>query len=62
MKIKIVRTHPDGTTDTSVWERSLGKKNCNGVRVADWNDMIGKNRLEIFYGDRKLTETSIEVK
>jgi hypothetical protein len=62
MKIKVIRTHPDGSTDTSLWDRALGKKTLNGVRVLDWKDVIGKNRFEVFYGDRKLTETSIEVR
>jgi len=32
------------------------------VRGLDWKDAIGRNRFEIFYDGRKLTETSIEVK
>jgi hypothetical protein len=32
------------------------------VRVFDWKDVIGKNRFEVVYGDRKPTETSIEVR
>ena len=57
------RPNASGWSDRHVSLGALAReKNCNGVRVTDWNDMIGENRLEIFYGHRKLTETSIEVK
>jgi hypothetical protein len=62
VKIKVIRTHPDGTTDTSFWDRTLGKKTWNGVRVIDWKDVIGTNKFELWYGNRKLTEANFEVK
>ncbi len=62
VKIKVIRMHPDGTSDTSFWDRTLGKKTWNGVRVMDWKDVIGTNRFEVWYGDRKLTEANFEVK
>ncbi len=52
----------DDGRDTSFWDRTLGKKTWNGVRVMDWKDVIGTNRFEVWYGDRKLTEANFEVK
>ena len=32
------------------------------MRVKDWKEQIGKTTFQIWYGNRKLTETSFEVK
>ena len=62
VQVKIVRTDPDGTDHSDVWDRSLGRKAWNGMRVKDWKEQIGKTTFQIWYGNRKLTETSFEVK
>jgi hypothetical protein len=61
VELKMIKINPDGTTNTSAWSRALGKKAWNGMRVSDWKEAAGKTTFQMWYGSRKLMETSFDV-
>jgi hypothetical protein len=62
VQVKIVRIDPDGTEHGDPWDRTLGRKAWNGMRVKDWQAQVGKTSFQIWYGNKKLMETSFDIK
>jgi hypothetical protein len=62
VQVKVVRTNPDGTSHSDSWERTLGSKGWNGMRIKDWKEQIGKTTFQIWYGTQKLMETSFDIR
>jgi hypothetical protein len=62
VQVKIVRTDPDGTDHDDLWDRTLGRKAWNGMRVKDWTAQVGKTTFQVWYGTKKLMETSFDIK
>ncbi len=61
VQVKIVRIDPDGSEHGDPWDRTLGRKAWNGMRVKDWQAQVGKTTFQIWYGTKKLMETSFEI-
>jgi hypothetical protein len=47
VQVKIVRIDPDGTDHGDLWDRTLGRKAWNGMRVKDWTAQVGKTTFQI---------------